>query len=117
MLSVKVRDESVNIFENTPSGVVVLTDELLNNNINVAAKRSGAKAKEKVAAIKRAKAYVRAVGRIIIHSMANKYILPAKALPPFFMTGESFDGVVNMLPYYCTTTSPFSNLLGCVPSF
>jgi hypothetical protein len=117
MLSVKVGNESVNIFENTDSGVFVLTDELLKNNIHVAAKRSGAKKKEKVAAIKRAKDYVRAVGRIIIHSMANKYILPAKALPPFFMTGESFDGVVIMLPHYFTTNSPFSNLLGCVPSF
>lgn len=81
------------LFETTDSGVIVRTDELLEYSISRAAMNSGAtsekeKVKVKNAAIKQAKYYLRAIGRIILHFMANEYILPAKAIHPFFMTGE-----------------------------
>jgi hypothetical protein len=86
MLSVKVGDKSVKLFENTESGVNVMTDDVLENFVKVV-KKSGA---DKSAVFKQAKDYVRAVGRIMLHSMAHKYILPAKAMSPFYMTGEEY---------------------------
>ena len=101
VLSVKVGNARVSLFENTNSGVIVVTDDMLENSISIAAKTSSAvlsakdeaaaskRAKKAVAsAVKRAKDYVRAIGRIMLHSMANEYTLPSKAMSPFFMTGE-----------------------------
>lgn len=116
VLSVKVGNARVSLFENTNSGVIVVTDDMLENNISKAAKTSSAvlsakdeaaaakRAKKAVAAaVKRAKVYVRAIGRIMLHSMANEYTLPSKAMSPFFMTGEedSCDFIILSLSF-CT---------------
>ncbi len=84
------------LFENTESGVDVVTDTVLEYYISRAMKRSGTdQERVKTAAIKKAKDYVRAIGRIMLHSMANNYFLPAKAMSPFFMTGEEcFDFII-----------------------
>jgi hypothetical protein len=95
-LSVKVGNDDVKLFENTESGVDVVTDTVLEYYISRAMKRSGTdQERVKTAAIKKAKDYVRAIGRIMLHSMANNYFLPAKAMSPFFMTGEEcFDFII-----------------------
>ena len=89
------------LFETSDSGVTVLTDELLEFNISLAMKKSGVdEDKVKAAAVKQSKDYVRALGRIMLHSIANKYIIPAKAMPPFFMNGtKSFHFIINLPPY------------------
>lgn len=76
------------LFETSDSGVTVVTDELLEFNISRAMKKSGVdEDRVKATAVKQAKDYMRALGRIMLHSIANKYIIPAKAMPPFFMNG------------------------------
>ena len=112
MLSVKVGNESVKLFEFTPSGVNVVTDETLEYNTDRVAKKSGA---DGSAAIKQAKDYVRAIGRIMLHYMAHAYILPAKAMPPFFMTGEECFDFIIITPLYRTNIT-LSQFWGCVIS-
>ncbi|KAL7537829.1 hypothetical protein ACHAXR_008113, partial [Thalassiosira sp. AJA248-18] len=90
-LTIKVGAESVSLFENTDSGVQVMTDEILNDRIKRAAKKCSGKYEEIIEdSIKCAKDYVRAIGRIILHSIvhrhtAHKLTLPSNAMPPFFM--------------------------------
>jgi hypothetical protein len=94
----------VKLFETSDSGVNVVTDEVLEKNITLA---SGADQEMvKTAAIKRAKDYVRAIGRIMLHSMAHEYFLPAKAMSPFFMTGEKCFYFIIITPLYRTNICP-----------
>ncbi len=113
VLCVKVGNDTVKLFETTHSGVVVVTDEVLEYYITRAALKSSSADQEmmKTAAVKQAKDYVRAIGRIILHAMVNGYILPIMSIPPFFMTGEnSLDHIISQ-SNYCTNDS-FSYLLG-----
>jgi len=112
ILSVEVGKERVKLFETSDSGVTVVTDELLEHNISLAMKRSGeGDAEVKAAGFKRAKDYVRAIGRVMLNSMANKFIIPANALPPFFMTGtKSFDFIINSPP--CWKLAHFLAFMG-----
>lgn len=80
------------LFENTPSGVMVTTDEQLEHHIEIAAKKCHeTEDKEKIVkkAKKRAKTYTRAIGRIMLHALANKQTLPTNAMPPFLINCES----------------------------
>ena len=109
----EVGNERVKLFENTNSGVDVVTDEVLEHNISIAVKKSGADVaaaaavKQAKKAVKRAKDYVRAIGRIMLHSMANDYTLPAKAMSPFFMTGKESSDFIIMAPPFCTNAIPY----------
>jgi len=102
MLSIQVGGESVKLFENTPRGAVVKTDDSLNQNISNFAKAyvtdkaakgyvadpiNRAKEQEKIVkvSIKQAKDYSRAIGRIMLHSFVHKQTLPSNAMPPFIM--------------------------------
>jgi len=93
-LCVKIGDVSVELFENTPSGAVVKTDERLSDTISRAAEVWIEKNKEIVddtkdqvteKSIKRAKEYSRAIGRIMMHALAHKQTLPSTSMPPFIM--------------------------------
>ncbi|KAL7544849.1 hypothetical protein ACHAWF_008211, partial [Thalassiosira exigua] len=97
-------DYSVEIYENTPSGVMVITDEKLTHDLERSARviyerqegkaqedKKMTKGEEKIvdASIKRARDYTRAIGRIILHAFAfaDKYTLalPSNAMPAFIM--------------------------------
>jgi hypothetical protein len=84
-LSILVEDKSVALFEGTPSGVMVKTDELLENDI---CKYTSSEIVKKNA-IKQATHYIRAIGRIMLHALANRQTLPTNALPHFFINCES----------------------------
>ena len=45
--------------------------------------------KMKKKAIEQAKLYTRAIGRIMLHALANKQTLPTSAMPPFLINCES----------------------------
>ena len=57
-LSISLRDKTLSLFENTSSGVMVATDEMLNEFLNSAAQE------EKEELLKQARYYARAIGRI-----------------------------------------------------
>jgi hypothetical protein len=76
---------TVALFENTSSGVMVKTDEKLENDI---CKYTASEIVKKNA-IKQATHYIRAIGRIMLHALANRQTLPTNALPPFFINCES----------------------------
>ena len=118
ILSVNVGTERVSLFQNTNSGVEVVTDELLEHYISKAAAKTSCldvaaaaavkQAKKAAAdAVKQAKAYVRAIGRIMLHSMANDFTLPAKAMSRFFMTGKESSDCIIMSQPFCTNASPY----------
>ena len=108
VLSVMVGNERVKLFQNTDSGVDVVTDDVLEHYISKAVKSSCADLsaaaavkrakKDSADAVKQAKDYARAIGRIMLHSMANDYTLPAKAMSPFFMTGKESSSFIIMIP-------------------
>jgi hypothetical protein len=95
---VKVGNESVLLFENTPSGVMVLSDDKLDNCVKVAAKKCCETEDEimimKERAIEQAKNYIRAIGRIMLHALANKQTLPNNSMPPFFINGEYVTAII-----------------------
>lgn len=90
-LSILVENEMVKLFINTSSGVMVTSDDKLNSDIETVIKRvrMSANKQAKHVAIERAKHYVRAIGRIMLHALANRQTLPTNALPPFFINCES----------------------------
>ncbi len=88
-LSIPVGEGRVLLFENTPSGALVLTDDKLENDITVAAKKNEDEDTMKKEAIEQAKLYTRAIGRIMLHALANKQTLPTNAMPPFLINCES----------------------------
>lgn len=57
-LSISLRDKTLSLFEHTSSGVMVATDEMLNEFLNSAAQE------EKEELLKQARDYARAIGRI-----------------------------------------------------
>ena len=88
------------LFENTPSGVMVTTDEQLEYYIDLSAKTCHeTEDKEKIVkeAKERAKTYIRAIGRIMLHALANKQTLPTNAMPPFLINCESVTVSCTML--------------------
>lgn len=90
-LSILVEDEFVTLFEDTHSGVMVKKDEILNSDIRTKLVRmNGIEQAKHVTrnAIERAKHYIRAIGRIMLHALANRQTLPTNALPPFFINCE-----------------------------
>jgi len=102
ILCIKVGEGEVELFENTPGGVQVQTDDPLNSKIQALLKRSSDTHEDTVEnAIKRAKDYVRAIGRIILHAIVHKQTLPSNAIPAFFMNGKV---------YFCLTCINHSNL-------
>lgn len=88
-LSIPVGEKSLLLFENTPSGVLVLTDEKLIDGIKIAAKNCDNVDETKEKAIERARLYTRAIGRIMLHALANKQTLPTNSMPPFLINCES----------------------------
>jgi len=96
-LSILVESTSVALFEDTSSGVMVTTDEKLNSDIEATEtviellKKNAVKQANRVKenAIEQAKRYIRAIGRIMLHALANRQTLPTNALPPFFINCES----------------------------
>ena len=112
-LSVKVGSESVALFEDTPSGVWVITDDMLKHKIERTAKNCCEMVKE---AIKQAKNYIRAIGRIMLHALANKQSLPTNAMPPFLMncksvTVSSHDAIYEILTFKHCLQFPAALLL------
>jgi hypothetical protein len=90
----------VNLFEDTPSGVMVTTDEKLEHDIKIAAKKCyETEDKENIVkeAKEQAKTYTRAIGRIMLHALANKQTLPTNAMPPFLINCESVTVSCTML--------------------
>lgn len=85
------RARTVALFEDTDSGVMVKKDEKLNSDIGVILKKNAVKQANLVKknAIEQAKRYIRAIGRIMLHALANRQTLPTNALPPFFINCES----------------------------
>jgi hypothetical protein len=89
--------DTVALFEDTSSGVMVTTDEKLNLDIEATEtviellKKNAVKQANRVKknAIEQAKRYIRAIGRIMLHALANRQTLPTNALPPFFINCES----------------------------
>ena len=96
-LSILVESTSVALFEDTSSGVMVTTDVKLNSDIEATEtviellKKNAVKQANRVKenAIEQAKRYIRAIGRIMLHALANRQTLPTNALPPFFINCES----------------------------
>ena len=90
-LSILVESTSVALFEDTDCGVMVQKDEKLNSDIGVILKKNAVKHENRVEknAIEQAKRYIRAIGRIMLHALANRQTLPTNALPPFFINCES----------------------------
>jgi hypothetical protein len=79
------------LFETTPSGVMVTSDLKLEHDIELAAKQCcETKVREEIVekAKEQAKDYTRAIGRIMLHALANKQTLPTNAMPPFFINCE-----------------------------
>ena len=83
-LSIRVENKRVRLFEDTSSGVMVTTDEKLENDI----KKCTVTETVQENAIKQAKHYIRAIGRIMLHALANLQTLPTNALHPFFINCE-----------------------------
>lgn len=115
-LSVRVGSRNVKLFENTSSGVNVKTDDIVNQSISIAAKKYVKNTEKEEKQIvnectKRAKDYVRAIGRIILHSFAHKQTLPSNAMPLFIVNGESLSILSHFFHnnYSC-------NLLKCLKS-
>lgn len=83
--------DTIALFEHTNSGVMVKTDEKLNSDIKAILKRNAVKQANRVKkkTIEQAKCYIRAIGRIMLHALANRQTLPTNALPPFFINCES----------------------------
>ena len=95
-LSILVESTSVALFEDTSSGVMVTTDVKLNSDIEatetvIELLKKNVKHENRVKknAIEQAKRYIRAIGRIMLHALANRQTLPTNALPPFFINCES----------------------------
>ena len=90
-LSILVESTSVALFEDTDSGVMVTTDVKLESDIEAILKKNTVKHENRVKknAIEQAKRYIRAIGRIMLHALANRQTLPTNALPPFFINCES----------------------------
>jgi hypothetical protein len=91
-LHFNVGNESIMLFLNTSSGVMVTTDDKLEHDIQIAANKC-CETKDRVMivkkeAIEQAKNYVRAIARIMLHALANKQTLPNNAMPPFLINGE-----------------------------
>ena len=86
------------LFENTPSGVMVTTDDKLEYDIEKAVNKCCETEDQamivKKEAIKQARSYVRAIGRIMLHALANKQTLPNNAMPPFLINGESVTTII-----------------------
>ena len=82
--------DTVALFEDTSSGVMVTTDVKLESDIEAILKKN-VKHENRVKknAIEQAKRYIRAIGRIMLHALANRQTLPTNALPPFFINCES----------------------------
>lgn len=87
----RARLDTVALFEDTSSGVMVTKDEKLDADIEVILKKYAVKHANRVKekAIEQAKRYIRAIGRIMLHALANRQTLPTNALPPFFINCES----------------------------
>ena len=86
------------LFVNTPSGVMVTTDDKLEHDIEKAANKCYETEDRamivKKEAIEQAKNYVRAIGRIMLHALAKKQTLPNNAMPPFLINGESVTAII-----------------------
>jgi hypothetical protein len=95
-----VGNECVTLFENTPSGVMVTTDENLDNYVKIAAEKCCKTEDQtmivKKEAIEQAKNYTRAIGRIMLHALATKQTLPNNAMPPFLINCESVTAIITL---------------------
>jgi hypothetical protein len=115
-LSVKVGSKSVALFENTPSGVWVTDDTKLIHDIELAAKNCCEMKKDAITqaknyAIEQAKNYIKAIGRIMLHALANKQTLPTNAMPPFLIicksvTVSSHDALYEILTFKLSLQFP-----------
>ena len=82
--------EMVRIFEDASNDegnyVLPTTNAILESRIkNVA----NGDVDEVQGSLQRAKDYMRAVGRIILHSFLNEHTVSTSAMPPFFINGKS----------------------------
>jgi len=75
-LHVNIGKESVMLFENMPSGVMVTTDDKLEYDIEKAVNKCCETDDQaiivKKEAIEQARSYVRAIGQIMLHALAKK---------------------------------------------
>jgi len=74
-----LKEKSVKLFETQDNGVVPLTDDGLREKL-----KNTFQGDDYVAYLKRAKAYYEAIGRILLHSLANNHTISASAMPPFY---------------------------------
>jgi len=74
------KKEGVKLFATQDNGVVPIEDDVFRYQFKVAFPDET----ENAEALNRAKSYYRAIGRIILHSLANGHTISASAMPPFY---------------------------------
>merc|ERR1740124_1735820 len=74
-----LKEKSVKLFETQDNGVVPFTDDYLRQKL-----KSTFRGDDYGAYLERAKADYEAIGRILLHSLANNHTISASAMPPFY---------------------------------